>query len=156
MIVGNLIDCKLDRYNRYLDHLYGHIVTGNLNIVEDDNLRNFMNLGSKCRLDFNYSCNKILESFEEDVDIFILKLDYKYVSPIESFLKWKSENCEAYKSKIIFYDNYLNKNKANYKVNSLFNSIKYLKNKYKDLYICIYMHLLKCSKKFFYTLTIDY
>ena len=39
--------CKLDRYSGYFDPLYGHIVTGKLNIVEDDNLRNFMNLDSK-------------------------------------------------------------------------------------------------------------
>ena len=32
--------CKLDSYSGYLDPLYGHIVTGNLNIVDDDNLRN--------------------------------------------------------------------------------------------------------------------
>ena len=29
-----------------------------------------MNLGSKYRLDFNYNRNKILKSFEEDIDIF--------------------------------------------------------------------------------------
>ena len=122
--------CKQDRYSSYLDPFYGHIVTGNLNIVEDDNLRNFMNFGSKYRLDFNYNRNRILKSFEEDIDIFILKLAYKYVWPVEGFLEWKSEICKAFKSKIIFYDNYFNKNKANYKVNCLFNSIKDLKNKF--------------------------
>ena len=51
--------CKLDKYSVYLDPFYGHIVTGNLNIVEGDNLQNFMNLGSKYSLDFNYNHNKI-------------------------------------------------------------------------------------------------
>ena len=73
-----------------------------------------MNLDSKYlkvmykRLDFNYNSNKILKSFKEDIDIFILKLAYKYVWPIEVFFfffKWKLEICKAFKSKIIFYDN---------------------------------------------------
>ena len=42
-----------------------------------------MNLGTKYRLDFKY--NKILISFEKDIDIFILKLAYKYVWPVEGF-----------------------------------------------------------------------
>ena len=45
--------CKLDRYSVHLDPSYGDIVSGNLNIVEDDILRNFMNLCSIYRLDFN-------------------------------------------------------------------------------------------------------
>ena len=62
-----------------LDPSYGHIITGNLNIVEDDNMKNFMNLSSKYVLDFIYSRSKILKSFEENIDIFILKLAYKYI-----------------------------------------------------------------------------
>ena len=65
--------CKLDTYRGYLDPFYGYIVTGNLNLVDDGNLRNFMNLGSKYRLDFNYNPNKILKYFEEDTGIFKLK-----------------------------------------------------------------------------------
>ena len=82
-----------------------------------------MNLVSKYRLDFNYNCNKILKSFEVNIDIFILKLAYNYYWPIEGFSEWKLEICKALKSKIIFYDNYFNKNKANYQDNCLFNSI---------------------------------
>ena len=44
-----------------------------------------MNLRSKYRLDFNYNRNKILKPFEEDIDIFILQLAYKYAWPIEDF-----------------------------------------------------------------------
>ena len=50
--------------------------------------------------------------------------------PNEGFSKWKSEIYKAFKSKIIFYDNYFNQNKSNYKVNSSFNSIEDLKNKF--------------------------
>ena len=49
---------------------------------------------------------------------------------LEGFLGWKSEICKTFKSKIIFYDSYFNKNKANYKVNSLFTSITDFKNKF--------------------------
>ena len=65
--------CKLDRCSGYLGPLYGYIVTGNLKILEYHNLRKFMNLGSKYGLDFNYNRNRILKSFKEDIDIFILK-----------------------------------------------------------------------------------
>ena len=54
---------------------------------------------------------------------------YKYVWPIVIFLKCKLVIFKDFKSKIIFYYNYFFKSKANYKVNSLFSSIKYLKNK---------------------------
>ena len=79
--------CKLDRYSVYLDPFYDHILTGNLNIIADDNLRNFMNLDFKHRLDFNYNRSEILKFFDKDTDIFILKLVYKYVWPIEDFFK---------------------------------------------------------------------
>ena len=77
--------CKLDRYSVYLDPTYGHIVTDNLNIKEDDNLRNFMTLDSEYILDFNYIRKKIINSFEEDISILILILAYKYVWLIEEF-----------------------------------------------------------------------
>ena len=76
LIKGENCYCKHDRSSGYLGPLYGHIVTGNINIVEDDNLRNFMNLGFKYRLHCNCNRNRILKSFEEDIDIFILKLAY--------------------------------------------------------------------------------
>ena len=63
-----------------------------LHNVEGDNLRNFMKIRSKHRLNFNCNCNKILTSFENDIDIFILKLTYKYVSPIEDFFKKEIRN----------------------------------------------------------------
>ena len=46
------------------------------------------------------------------------------------FFEWKSIIFKAFKNKITFYNNYFTKNKDRYKVNSLFNSIKDLKNKF--------------------------
>ena len=46
------------------------------------------------------------------------------------FFLWKLEIYKAFKSKIIFCDNYFIRNKANYKINSLLNSIKVSKNKF--------------------------
>ena len=54
-----------------------------------------MNLGSKYGLDFIYNCDKNFKSFEEDIDIFVLKLVYKHALPIEDFLKWKLEICNV-------------------------------------------------------------
>ena len=62
---------KHDIYSVYLDTFYGHTATSNLNISEDDNLRNFRNLGAKYKLDFSFNRKKILKSFEKDIYIFI-------------------------------------------------------------------------------------
>lgn len=116
--------CHLDNFKSFVDINHGHILTGNLDIVEDVHLRSIMNKGSKFKIDFRHNWSKIYDRFKNDLDIFILKIAYKYVWPVEGFVEWKREMCNLFKNKYLLYYSFINKKGKSNSIGSLFKSIK--------------------------------
>lgn len=81
--------CKDVKYNKFINRDYGHIITGDLDIVEDFELRNIMKKGTKFRLRRHWKLRDIINSIKEDLDLFILKLSRRLNWPIEGFKIWK-------------------------------------------------------------------
>lgn len=61
-------------YSKYIISTHGTIITGDLNVVENDNLHLLMNYGTKFRIEFKYTVNLVLKQFSLDLDLFIYKI----------------------------------------------------------------------------------
>ena len=81
--------CKVEKHKKFVDEYHGHIVTGNLNIIEDTTLKQYMKFGSKFRMESHINVGATIRSFSKELDLYILKCAYKYTWPIESFREWK-------------------------------------------------------------------
>lgn len=88
---SNLLPCKcnLPSLQPFIDKNHGHIVTGNLNIVDDYLLRKFMCYGTKFRLPSKSTYKQIIAQFTYDIDLFIYKISVSYNKPIAFFDEWK-------------------------------------------------------------------
>ena len=71
----------------YIDH--GHILTGNLKIINNLQLNKLMKNGMKYRLPSHTNANSILKQLTYDLDLFIYKISVSYNKPIEFFNQWK-------------------------------------------------------------------
>lgn len=109
----NLIDndndchCHLERFKPFVDHHHQHIITGNLDIIENIKLKNIMSKGSKFRPHIKINISNFVSTFIKDLDVFCLKLAFKYNSPIESFKEWKINTINSFKSSLknIYFGN---------------------------------------------------
>jgi len=53
----------------------GHIITGNLDIIENDELRDILRKGTKYRIPTITDCDKVKDDFYESLNRFILRLE---------------------------------------------------------------------------------
>lgn len=97
-----------------MDIHHGHIITGNLEIITNKNVKFLMKFGTKFRLNQKISFKKALFNFNNDINTFIKKVSYCYNYPLEAFLEWKSVFIEEFKN---FLSNHLNN--SNYVYHSL-------------------------------------
>ena len=113
----------------------GHIITGNLEIVEDIRLRNVLSYGCKYRIPMNLPSLEIKESLLEALDDFIKIKSIKYKLRKTDFDSWKNRILEIITNRINFYEkNY--PNLFTEKENLLDNeSVKRCLNKLKNEYI---------------------
>ena len=81
--------CHVDRYANFINPHLGHIATGDLNIINDVDLRLVMTNGTKFRLQSCNSTTTLLNSITLDLDKYIYKLASKYAIPLEAFNMWK-------------------------------------------------------------------
>ncbi|GFV54570.1 hypothetical protein TNCV_955522 [Trichonephila clavipes] len=82
--------CKCNLYRDYIDDYHQHVVTGDLDIVKDDLLRNFMEKGTGFRLMITKNKSNVMKQTIEDLDKFYLKIAIKYGMPIEAFNQFRS------------------------------------------------------------------
>ena len=123
--------CNLEYFKDFIDPYHGHIVTGDLNILEDVNLKKIMSLGSDFRLNFNYSNWKIIDLKEKESDFFILRISYKYSWPFEDFRNRKFNILDLFKKDFLLYRNFYKRNLDEIQHNKkLKNSIANLKDKF--------------------------
>ena len=92
-------DCK-SMYSDFVDHSIGHVVTGDLKIIEHRKLRNILSMGSKFRETISCSEDDINRSIEKDVNEYIEKIRLKYSLNEELFKLWKEKVLDNVKSDI--------------------------------------------------------
>lgn len=83
------IVCICDEFPEYIDNNHQHVITGNLNIMNNNNIRQLLNFGTKFRLNKKLDIKKVTNLFLENINKFILKLSYKHSFPIQAFFEWK-------------------------------------------------------------------
>ena len=74
----------------FVDGDHGHIITGNLNIVNDLKLRKLMGYGTKFRLSSRLSVKQMMQQFTYDLDLLIYKISAYYNKPIQYFKQCNS------------------------------------------------------------------
>lgn len=94
--------CNCDDFKDtpFFDNFHKHVITGDLDIIDNDNIKKFMSLGSKFRPSFPTSKNKVISIFIKNLDDFILKLSYKHNFPIEGFFEWRENIIKDFKINI--------------------------------------------------------
>lgn len=81
--------CNDTHFNNFVDEHHKHIITGNLGLIEDQQLRDILSNGTKFRPIFRKKIEHYKQSFLNNIDNFILKLSYHYNTPLEQFTMWK-------------------------------------------------------------------
>ena len=75
----------------FKDEFHNHIVTGNLDVLEDNELISIFKYGSKFRIIPNLSTNDIISSVNDSVNEYIHKLSFRYSINIGQFSEWKTK-----------------------------------------------------------------
>ena len=83
----------------------GHVVTGNLEIVENSKLRKVLSFGCKYRIPVNLPSSEIKKSLTESLDYFINSKSKKYKLNNDDFKTWKDRVSEIITNRINFYEN---------------------------------------------------
>lgn len=73
----------------YLDPIHKHVVTGNLNIINDNEIQSIFKFGSKFRLIPQFNVEKIINDIRICVNDYIHKISYMLKLPLGYFNNWK-------------------------------------------------------------------
>lgn len=125
--------CEQEKLSEFKNEFYGHIITGNLNIIENPELRKLMLFGSKFRAEKFLSYNKSVDIFVKELNIFIVKIAKIYSWPFEGFMEWKLKVIADFKLHLKgLFENWKdNLTQDSYTINKkLRDEIKYLKSQF--------------------------
>ena len=86
--------------NRFRDATHNHVVTGSLDIIEDNEIKSILQYGSKFRLIPNLNINRIVENINNSLNKYIHYLSFKLNLHFGYFAEWKSLFLEAIRSRI--------------------------------------------------------
>ena len=92
--------CYCKNYGRFVDDNLGHVVTGNLDIVENITLREIMLKGSNFRPRYYPNYGYIIKNVTKEINLFCLKVSYKYSYPFEGFTPWIANFIQEFKVKL--------------------------------------------------------
>ena len=93
--------CKCQNYDSiYVDSFHKHIITGNLQIVKNEELRTLMEKGLGYHEQQPPNKSKAYKSFTAGIDAYIYKVSNSTNIPVQKFLSWKSELLSRIKSKL--------------------------------------------------------
>ncbi|GFT95529.1 hypothetical protein TNCV_1755031 [Trichonephila clavipes] len=81
-------ECCCNEYKNYVDEYHGHVITGNLEIVQDQKLREIMSKGTGYRLTISNSNLNVRKQLSEDINKFILNVAIKYNLPTQAFKEY--------------------------------------------------------------------
>jgi len=100
-ISNNECDCRESPFN-YAP--LQHIITGDLGIVNNPELKNIMKYGCKYREPINLPYNEIKQSLKDLVDSFITCKSRKYRLRELDFNNWKNRVLEIFDNRLNFYN----------------------------------------------------
>ena len=73
----------------FINNHFGHVISGDLNIIENEELRNLMNKGTKFRESPNPNFRKMEEQIIEALEVYVQKWSDKERMDVENFTSWK-------------------------------------------------------------------
>ena len=98
-----------DNYEQnFIDLILMYVITGDLSIIKPDDVQIIMNKEANLRLSHHLKPSRILDSLENDFDLFIHKWCKKENKNKESFQSWKNLIISRIRNKI--YSNLKNSN----------------------------------------------
>ena len=86
--------------NLYKDEFHGHIVTGNLNILEDQDLISIFKYGSKFRIIPRLNIDDIITNINNSINEYIHKLSFRINVNMGHFEEWKAKFMLLIKNKV--------------------------------------------------------
>lgn len=118
----------------YIYSPHGHIVTGNLDIVDNAELRQILSYGCKYRVPTSKSKEEIYLSIAEAINNFIKSKSKKYSQKENAFDVWKEKVLSIISNRIAFYEKnspeHFNSKENILEKEDVKRSLKYLKSKY--------------------------
>ena len=99
-IVSSKCNCDCKDLRPFVCEPYGHVITGDLHLVKNINLRNIFKFGSKFRIERFSSWEKVRKSLEEDLIINVKRLSRKFKISCESFSPWMEKIKEVIDKRI--------------------------------------------------------
>ena len=99
---GNKPDCSCSTSN-FKDDFHGHIITGNLNVIPDDDIRRILSMGTGFRIPKKRNRKRCISDMDESLANYIGKILRKD-ELAEQFIEWKNEIIK------IFTENFDNTN----------------------------------------------
>lgn len=140
--------CDNSEFSTFINSHYGHILTGDINIVKDLELRKIMSYGTKYRLPIKYGNSASFKLLKMDIEKFIYSMACQNSVPVEAFAHWKYKVLENFKSNLHCKKEYFDNHKIQ---NSIRDLQKFLTIVYIDkcasnyAFICqkLYKNLLK-------------
>ena len=97
-------ECECDN-SEFKDEFHNHIVTGNLNVMGDNELVNIFNFGSKFRLIPRLNIQDIITNINNSVNVYIHRLSFRFNINIGYFNEWKTKFLEIIRNKIAITPN---------------------------------------------------
>ena len=94
------VDCKCNGYTNYIDEHYQHVITGDLNIIEDIPTREILEKGLNYRLKQTINKDKTLTAYKDSIESLIVKLSINTNTPMELFSHWKEHILELVLSEV--------------------------------------------------------
>ena len=77
------INCVCDKYSDFIDEHHGHVLTGNLDIIQDLPTKNVLKHGLNYRLKQPINREKALSTFKKSINAFIDDLSVSTKTPIQ-------------------------------------------------------------------------
>ena len=104
-------DCNCST-NEFCNPDHGHIISGNLNLLKQWNIKHYFTEGTKFRVQ---KFRKVRLDFIGEIDVFIYKMAVKYSLPIEVFSEWRNAIINNFDLR---YRPYFCSNTYNYNLNN--------------------------------------
>ena len=86
--------------SRFKDVFHNHIVTGSLDIIDNEEIKNIFKFGSNYRLVPKLNVNKIMEDINNKLNNYISSMSYKLKLHFGHFLEWKTQFVHAIRNKM--------------------------------------------------------
>ena len=99
MIDSSTCDCG-EKYSKYIDSRIGHVHTGQLDIIENQSLREIMQFGAKFREMGKFDKSRIYSSIEESTDKFATALAKMSKQEVRDLREFKQKFLDEIKTKL--------------------------------------------------------